>query len=88
MTGKGEVTKPRVAQDEVIWTSLLDGRYTVAVRRLAHYKGELTICDESKVLNRQEVSLMFDARFGPDIDDVRCWEFLAVKFVDNQSPSS
>ena len=65
-----------------IWTSMLDGRYTVAVHRLAPYRGELTILDGKAIIHRQEVSLMYGALFGPDVDDVATWQEIATKVVD------
>ena len=38
---------------------MFDGRYTVAVHRLAPYRGELTILDGTRILHRQEVALMY-----------------------------
>lgn len=67
----------------IIWTSTLDGRYTVAVRRLAESRGELTIHDGDKLLHREEVGLAYGAIFGPDVDDLGKWQDIATKVVDN-----
>jgi hypothetical protein len=66
-----------------VWSSTLDGRYTVKVARTAHYHGELTIADEQNVLYRQAVGLSYNSLFGPDVDDVATWQEIATKFVDN-----
>jgi hypothetical protein len=39
--------------DEQVWTSTLDGRFTVTVNRTAPYRGELTITEGDKVLHRR-----------------------------------
>ncbi len=64
---------------ETIWASILDDRYAVAVRRLADYRGELTIHDGHKLLHREEGGLAYGALFGPDVDDVLTWQDIAVK---------
>ena len=71
----------------IVWGSLLDGRYTVAVRRIHPYRGELTITEDDRVLLRKEVGLAFDALFGPDVDDVATWEEEALRFVDGRTDS-
>lgn len=73
--------------DNLVWTSLLDDRYTVAVRRTRPYAGELTITEGDSVLFRKEVGLAYDALFGPDVDDVATWQDLAVRFVDGLAKS-
>lgn len=65
-----------------IWMSTLDGRYIVAVRRLAEYRGQFTIHDGDKLLHRERVGLAYGAIFGPDVDDVREWQEIALKVVD------
>ncbi len=73
VTGQGKRTKKQTAPEQnsetEIWSSMLDGRYTVAVYRLAPYRGELTILDGIRLLHRQKVALMYGTVFGPDVDD-------------------
>ncbi len=72
-----------MSDDEtLVWTSMLVGRYTVAVRRTRPYRGELTISEADRVLMRKEVGLAFDALFGPDVGDVATWQDEALRFVD------
>jgi len=61
-----------------IWSSMLDGRYTVAVHRLGPYRGELTVRDGIGLMHRREVTLMYGAIFGPDVDDVSAWRDIAA----------
>lgn len=68
--------------EEIIWQSMLDDRYLVKVTRTGLYRAELTIGDGDVVLHRQDVILMYDALFGPDIDDVATWQDIAIAFVD------
>lgn len=66
-----------------VWSSMLDGKYTVTVTRTAPYRAELTIAEGANVLHRESVGLSFDALFGPDVADVASWQEIAVRFVDN-----
>lgn len=68
--------------EEIIWTSILDSRYTVTVNRLELYRGELTIRDGNRLIHTEKVGLMYGAQFGPDADDVATWEEIALKVVD------
>jgi len=65
-----------------VWTSTLDDRYIVAVRRLAEYRGKLTIREGDKLIHHQEVGLAYGAIFGPDVDNIREWQEIALKVVD------
>ena len=40
--------------DTEIWTSILDGRYTVDVHRLGRYRGELTLRGGTVVIYRRK----------------------------------
>lgn len=66
-----------------VWTATLDDKYTVTVIRESPYRAILTITEGEQVLYRQSVGLMYDALFGPDIDDVASWQDIAVRFIDN-----
>ncbi len=68
--------------DSIVWSATLDDRYIVKVRRTAPYQGELTITDGEQTIHRQQVGLMFDALFGPDVDDVLTFQSIAIRFVD------
>jgi hypothetical protein len=48
-------------QDNVVWTSTLDGRYEVTVTRTDDYHGELTISEGNQVLHRESVGLSYGA---------------------------
>jgi hypothetical protein len=69
-------------QDNVVWTSTLDGKYEVTVTRTDDYLGELTISQGNLVHHRESVGLSYGAIFGPDVADVADWRRIAVKFVD------
>ena len=74
--------------DSEIWTSMLDGRYTVAVHRLGPYRGELTLWDGTRLIHRRKVTLMYGAIFGPDVVDVSALQDIATAVVDglNEPP--
>lgn len=68
----------------IIWESTLDKKYKIYVERVEPYKGELVIKENDKVLTIKAVTLTYDAKFGPDMDDIRTWEDLCINFIDNQ----
>jgi hypothetical protein len=68
--------------DLTVWSSVLDGRFTIKVIWIAPYRGKLTIADEVTVLYREPVTLSYNAQFGPDVDDVLSWQDSAIAFVD------
>ena len=69
--------------DLIVWSSTLDGRYTINVMRTGPYRAELAIAEGANVLHREPVGLSFDALFGPDVADVASWQEIATTFVDN-----
>jgi hypothetical protein len=69
--------------DLLVWTAMLDGRYTINVIRTGPHRGELTIAEGAHVLHREPVDLSFDALFGPDIADVVAWHEMTIRFVEN-----
>jgi hypothetical protein len=67
---------------DTVWSSLLDGRYIITVRRTGSYRGDFTISDAGQLLHREPVSLSCNALFGPDTVDVSYWKQIAAAFVD------
>lgn len=66
-----------------IWENRLDDKYDVFVESVEDgYKGFLVIMEGDKELLREEVSISFAARFGPDVADVAEWEQRCVDFID------
>lgn len=84
--GRGkQIKKQSVAElssETEIWSSILDGRYTLTVHRVRPYRGELTIREGNRVVHQREVTLMYGATFGPDVDDVATWQKTALTVVD------
>jgi hypothetical protein len=76
-----------MSDEDLVWSTRLDGRYDLAVHRIRPYRGEFTIIEGDLVLLRKEVGLAYDALFGPDIDDVATWEEEALRFVDGRANS-
>ena len=70
--------------ENVVWTSTLDGKYEVTVTHTRGYHAELTISEDGQVLHREAVGLSYGAIFGPDVADVADWRRMAVEFVDGQ----
>ena len=51
----------------IIWKSNVDKKFDVWVERVAPYEGELVISEDGKMLTIQQVTITYDAKFGPDI---------------------
>jgi hypothetical protein len=69
---------------QIVWQSTLDDRYEVVVVRVAPYQGLLTILDAGEEIFSRQVGLMYNAQFGPDMDDVTDWQEIVVNFIDNK----
>ena len=68
----------------IVWKNKLDDKYDVSVERTEPYKGELVIKEGDKELTRKPVTMVYDAKFGPDVADVYEWENMCVEFIDNE----
>ena len=66
-----------------IWESMLDNRYDCRVVRIGQYQGKLTVKDTNtdQILLSEDVGLMYDAQFGPDIADVLVWQDKCIAVV-------
>jgi len=73
-----------MSEDEIVWQGELDGRYKVTVLRTGPYRGTLRIedVDDGRKLHEQDVGLMFNALFGPDVADVARWQEIPIRVVD------
>ena len=90
---RGTTIKNPTDNDQIVWYTGLDDKYSVLVFRTAPYKGMLHIykglLNEDKVeLNSKEVDLSYDARFGPDFNDVEKWKDYCIDFIDNKYESN
>lgn len=65
----------------VVWEAGLDQRYLVRVTRTEPYNGKLEVLE---VLMETEVTLSYDAKFGPDAGDVMQWQEIATRFIDGR----
>jgi len=75
-------------EDElIVWSSTLDGKYTVKVIWIAPYRGELTIADEATVLHREPVSVSSNSEFGLGVGEIASWQEAAIAFVDKLEQS-
>ncbi len=68
----------------IIWEGVLDEKYTVRVSRTEPYRGKLEVLEGDKLLMESDVSLSYDAKFGPDVGDVAEWEIAAMDFIDER----
>lgn len=64
-----------------------DDVWRVTVERLNDSIGILKVIKTvtATIVHQQEVTLMFGAIFGPDIDDVNHWQDLAIGIIDDPS---
>ena len=71
---------------QTIWETKLDKRWRIKVIRIDDNFGELRIWDRGgkKPVFVERVPLLYGAQFGPDIDDVRQWQNISVRFADSQ----
>lgn len=72
-----------------IWQSKLDKHFQCEVNRTSPHEARLTVRDEytGTLLLNQEVTLSYDAQFGPDIADVSEWQMLCMTAVDKYATS-
>ena len=71
---------------DLVWWVRLDDRYQIEVHRVTKYKGTLYIFDHNSndaLLYIEDVGLLYDALFGPDVNDVYEWEEKILKCVDS-----
>jgi len=79
---------------QLVWWNKLDERYQVEVQRIGEgsesgYRGTFFVFDhqeKNKMLLGEKVGLSYQARFGPDVQDVSDWQDRAAKFVDEELP--
>jgi hypothetical protein len=67
-----------------VWTNKVDNKYDVFVESGEDgYKGVLVIELDGKELLREETSISYAARFGPDMEDVNIWSDRCISFIDS-----
>ena len=71
-----------LSNEDIIWQSTLDNRYTVKVVRKDEYAGLLTVSDGTTLLLEKLVTLSYGARFGQDMLDIDDWCEIARRCVD------
>jgi hypothetical protein len=68
---------------EIVWQSVLDGSYTAIVVRRAQYRGVLELWHGAKLLLQREVGLAYGAIVGPDVENIKEWEDICERFIEN-----
>lgn len=68
----------------IVWSGTLDKKYEVIVYRKRAYCGYLIVKDihDNQVIHRQDVTINFDAQYGPDVGDIDTWQRIATEVVD------
>lgn len=71
-------------KNSLIWQSNLDGKtYKVTVTRIGPYKGRLVLTRGDVVILSQGVSLMYNAEYGPDLEDIQSWQSTCLAAADD-----
>lgn len=72
---------------DIVWGATVDSEtWKAQVVRTGDYTGTLEVyrmADDEKVFS-QDVSLSYQALFGPDMGDVAEWQEIAINFIDSQ----
>ena len=73
-----------------VWVGTVDdGAWSVEVRRTGDYTGELLIWDlrgrDPEPVHSENVTLSYQALFGPDVADVAEWQDKAIAIIDGQA---
>ena len=70
--------------EEVIWEceDHLNPDYSVKVIRKGPYRAWLKVLFKKKVFHTEEVSVSYDALYGPDLIDIDAWGQRAAALVD------
>lgn len=71
-------------QDPPLWESKLDGKYHCSVHRMSPYQGLLLLNEDTTNLLTKDVTVSYNALFGPDVQDVTDWQNICIDFIDNQ----
>ena len=71
-------------KQNIIWESMLDGKFHCLVERINKRGGSLKVYDSGtyEVLLEQDVGLLYGAQFGPDVEDVAKWQSICTAVVD------
>lgn len=72
-----------VTEPEKVWEATVDnGHYKCWVDRTGAYTGTLMAERDGKIILRREVTLAYQAIFGPDVADVNEWMALCIEAID------
>lgn len=70
---------------EPVWQqSVDDGVYTTRVDRRSDYAGVLTVTrtEDGALILVRDVTLSYQALFGPDVADVALWQEMVITAID------
>ena len=82
-----DVSKETPHPPTVAWANVLDCRYGIEVVRTREYEGMFRIYDlddNNKLLHEQETKISYDAKFGPDVNDVMDWQDIGIQVIDGK----
>ena len=73
---------PRLTTN-LIWSDSLDGgTYVATVLRTKPYHGTLTLLCSDRCVLQRDVTISYDAPFGPDGEDVGDWKRMCIEAAD------
>lgn len=68
---------------DVVWHTRLDrGTYVATVVRTKPYMGRLTLTRDDDIVLDRAVRIMYDAPFGPDLEDIQRWQAICLAGAD------
>ena len=73
---------------DLVWITVIDHRYLVAVTRTGTYRGELAVSDGLETVYSHPIDLMFNALLGPSSAETTYWLRCALDYIDSCSATS
>jgi hypothetical protein len=78
-----------MSEEQILWEcqDQMNPHYYLKVIRLSPYKGLLTVSFKGDVFHKQEVPVMYDAKFGADYSDMNQWSMIACQVTQDHEES-
>ncbi len=70
-------------QGDLVYENSLDGgKYKLRVLREKPYLGRLTLTRDDVIVHERDVGIMYDAPYGPDVEDIQTWQQISTDAAD------
>lgn len=84
-----QMAQDGVYDQDLVWVSYLDSRFHLEVHRVPGNTrlGTFYVWDHKngeELVFQEEVSLLYEARFGPDMENVNYWCAKGIEIADNK----